>query len=151
MSARIELVQPPPGAGRGEMDAPFHAPAPPQAARETLSISIWNADGGRPWWQNPGRRILSSSSWSPEKSLSNKNCFHHHCLKPELLCNFYVSGWNLTGSILIINLKCAEYQGMEEGWILQLTSCPALSAGTSQWHPRPPRPLLSRSLFPAIV
>lgn len=36
MSARIEfLSSSPPGAGRGEMDAPFHAPAPPQAARET--------------------------------------------------------------------------------------------------------------------
>ena len=29
------FVQPPLGAGRGEMDAPFHAPAPPQAARKT--------------------------------------------------------------------------------------------------------------------
>jgi hypothetical protein len=30
-------------------------------------------------------------------------------------CSNYVSGWDMTGSILIINLKCALSVGMEEG------------------------------------
>lgn len=44
-----------------------------------------------------------------------------------------MSGWNLTGSILIINLKCTEHEG--GGGPGSPSSCPGLSAGTSLLTP----------------
>lgn len=46
-----------------------------------------------------------------------------------------MSGWNLTGSILIINLKCAEHRD-GGGLDPSAHSCPALSAGTSLVTPQ---------------
>ena len=82
MSARCTLSNPPWCRQMGKWMLLLTPPPLPRLEGKPLSISIWNADGGRTCWQNLGRRVLSSPSSSPEKPLSNKNCFHHHCLKP---------------------------------------------------------------------